>query len=44
MYNILMNKHYPIIANNMICETLDPKHKIAQQFNLQNTLYNIINH
>ncbi len=29
LYNILMNEHDRIIVNNMICETLDPNHRIA---------------
>ena len=29
LYNILMKKHSTVLANNLVCETLDPKSIIA---------------
>jgi hypothetical protein len=32
LYNVLMEEHYKMRVNNLICETLDPKHYIAQLY------------
>lgn len=32
MYNLLFNKYYAMIVNNMIVETLDPKNKLAKKY------------
>lgn len=32
LYNVLMEQHYKMRVNNLVCETLDPKHHIAQLF------------
>ena len=34
LYNVLLDIHGKMKVNNMSCETLDPKHKIAQLYNL----------
>ena len=33
LYNVLVNVHSKMKVNNMICETLDPKHKMAKLYN-----------
>lgn len=30
LYNVLMENHYKMMVNNLICETLDPQHDIAK--------------
>jgi hypothetical protein len=32
LYNVLLNTHEQISVNNMIAETLDPKHMIAKLY------------
>jgi hypothetical protein len=32
LYNILMDSYGTVTANNMVCETLDPEHRIAQLY------------
>jgi len=32
LYNVLMEEHSKIVANNMICETLKPTHELAKLF------------
>ena len=34
LYNVLVDTHSQMKVNNMICETLDPKHYMAQLVNL----------
>ena len=32
LYNILMKQHSTVVANNLVCETLDPTSLIAQLY------------
>ena len=43
MYNLLFNKYYAMIVNNMIVETLDPKNKLAKKYLTKNVLKLTIN-
>jgi len=33
LYNVLVDVHSKMKVNNMTCETLDPKHKMAKLYN-----------
>jgi hypothetical protein len=37
LYNVLLEEHYKILANNMICESLNPENPIAKLYNLLKT-------
>jgi hypothetical protein len=36
LYNVLMNNHSTMKVNNMLCETLDPNHKVAKLYRNKN--------
>ena len=38
LYNVLLEKHDKIVVNNLICETLDPEHDVAQLYKVCKTL------
>ena len=38
LYNVLLEKYDKMVVNNLICETLDPEHDIAQLYKVCKTL------
>jgi len=38
LYNVLMEEHYKMVVNNMVCETLNPENAVAQLYKILQTL------